>query len=174
LAGAVPSLMRAASLARSACKASYSGVPRRGGTSSGSLPNQWGIASTTRFDRFVVVSALAQPASDSAPRARTKNGNVISIPNHVCVDPSSNAERTADSRQKLARYIESLDTAADDKPQHSCGTIYGLAYLTELHEGPDPRFTGCRPSRAFLPCLKPAGSRPRLRRILPGDPDQRR
>ncbi len=22
-------------------------------------------------------------------------------------------------------------------------TIYGLAYLTELHEGQDPRFTGC-------------------------------
>jgi hypothetical protein len=22
-------------------------------------------------------------------------------------------------------------------------TVYGLAYLTELHEGQDPRFTGC-------------------------------
>jgi hypothetical protein len=68
LAGAVPSLIRAASFARSACNASYSGVPRRGGTSAGSPPNQWGIASTTWFDRFVVVSWLAQPASNIAPR----------------------------------------------------------------------------------------------------------
>ena len=42
------------------------------------------------------------------------------------------ADRVSDSRQKITRYIESLQLAE-----------YGLAYLKELHEGPDPRFTGC-------------------------------
>jgi hypothetical protein len=51
------------------------------------------------------------------------------------------AKRAADSRQRISRYIESLASAGqrDDKPL----TIYGLAYLTELLEGRDPRFTGC-------------------------------
>jgi hypothetical protein len=51
------------------------------------------------------------------------------------------AERVADSRQKINRYIESLASAG----QRDAGqlTIYGLAYLTELQEGRDPRFTGC-------------------------------
>jgi hypothetical protein len=51
------------------------------------------------------------------------------------------AERVAYSRQKIGRYIESLASAGhrDDKQL----TIYGLAYLIELQEGRDPRFTGC-------------------------------
>jgi hypothetical protein len=51
------------------------------------------------------------------------------------------AERAADSRQTISRYIESLASAGqrDDEQQ----TVYGLAYLTELLEGSDPRFTGC-------------------------------
>ena len=44
------------------------------------------------------------------------------------------AERVSDSRLKITKYIESLSTA---------GHRDGLAYLKELHEGRDPRFTGC-------------------------------
>ena len=51
------------------------------------------------------------------------------------------AERVADSRRKISRYLESLASAGQRDTKDL--TIYGLAYLTELHEGPDPRFTGC-------------------------------
>ena len=51
------------------------------------------------------------------------------------------AERVADSRQRISRYIESLASAGQRDDEQL--TIYGLAYLTELNEGPDPRFTGC-------------------------------
>jgi hypothetical protein len=51
------------------------------------------------------------------------------------------AERVADSRQKISGYLESLTTAGQRDSQQL--VIYGLAYLKELHEGPDPRFTGC-------------------------------
>jgi hypothetical protein len=51
------------------------------------------------------------------------------------------AERTADSRQKISRYIEGLASAGQRDAEQL--TIYGLAYLTELHEGRDPRVTGC-------------------------------
>jgi hypothetical protein len=50
-------------------------------------------------------------------------------------------ERAADSRQKISRYIEVLTSAGERDTEQL--TIYGLAYLTELHEGQDPRFTGC-------------------------------
>jgi hypothetical protein len=50
-------------------------------------------------------------------------------------------ERAADSRQKISRYIEILASAGQRDAEQL--TIYGLAYLTELHEGQDPRFTGC-------------------------------
>jgi hypothetical protein len=51
------------------------------------------------------------------------------------------AEQEADSRKKITRYIETLATAGQRDAEQL--TIYGLAYLTELHEGQDPRFTGC-------------------------------
>ena len=51
------------------------------------------------------------------------------------------AERVADSRQRISRYIESLASAGQRDDEQL--TIYGLAYLTELQEGADPRFTGC-------------------------------
>jgi hypothetical protein len=51
------------------------------------------------------------------------------------------AERAADSRQKINRYIESLASAGQRDAAQL--TIYGLAYLTELHEEQDPRLTGC-------------------------------
>jgi hypothetical protein len=47
----------------------------------------------------------------------------------------------ADSRRKITRYIESLASAGHSDAQQLA--VYGLAYLKELHEGRDPRFTGC-------------------------------
>jgi hypothetical protein len=51
------------------------------------------------------------------------------------------AEQAADSRHKISRYIESLASAGQRDAEQL--TIYGLAYLTELHEGHDSQFTGC-------------------------------
>src|SRR3981081_2664723 len=50
-------------------------------------------------------------------------------------------DQVADSRRKITRYIESLISAGQSDAQRL--TVYGLAYLKELHEGRDPRFTGC-------------------------------
>jgi hypothetical protein len=50
------------------------------------------------------------------------------------------AEQAANSRQKISRYIESLASAGLRDAEQL--TIYGLAFLTELHEGHDSRFTG--------------------------------
>jgi hypothetical protein len=49
--------------------------------------------------------------------------------------------RVSDSRRKVTRYIESLASAGQSDAQQLA--VYGLADLKELHEGPDPRFTGC-------------------------------
>lgn len=51
------------------------------------------------------------------------------------------AERVADSKRKISAYLDSLATAGHSDAEQL--TIYGLAYLKELHEGRDPRFTGC-------------------------------
>jgi hypothetical protein len=51
------------------------------------------------------------------------------------------AERVADSRKKISRYIESLASAGQRDTEQLA--VYGLAYLTELHEEQDPRFNGC-------------------------------
>jgi hypothetical protein len=45
------------------------------------------------------------------------------------------------SRLKITRYIESLASAGQGDAQRL--SMYGLAYLKELHEGRYPRFTGC-------------------------------
>jgi hypothetical protein len=50
-------------------------------------------------------------------------------------------DRVSDSRRKITRYIESLTSAGQNDAKQL--TVYGLAYLKELHEGRDPRFTGC-------------------------------
>ena len=50
-------------------------------------------------------------------------------------------ELVADSRQKITGYMESLAAAGQRDAKQL--TVYGLAYLKELHEGRDPRFTGC-------------------------------
>jgi hypothetical protein len=51
------------------------------------------------------------------------------------------AERAAESRRKTLRYLESLQSAGQRDAMHL--TNYGLAYLQEMHEGRDPRYTGC-------------------------------
>jgi hypothetical protein len=51
------------------------------------------------------------------------------------------ADRAAESREKMAAYIETLVSAGQKDAQKLA--VYGLAYLKQLHEGPDPRFTGC-------------------------------
>jgi hypothetical protein len=51
------------------------------------------------------------------------------------------AERAAESRRKTLRYLESLQSAGQRDAIHL--TNYGLAYLKEMHEGRDPRYTGC-------------------------------
>jgi hypothetical protein len=50
-------------------------------------------------------------------------------------------DRVSDSRRKITRYLESLASAGQSDAQQLA--VYGLAYLKELHEGRDPRFTGC-------------------------------
>jgi hypothetical protein len=64
--------------------------------------------------------------------------HILSIYQSMC---PLDAERAADSRQRISRYIESLAAAGQRDAEQL--TVYGLAYLTELHEGQDPRFTGC-------------------------------
>ena len=51
------------------------------------------------------------------------------------------AERLADSRLKISRYLEVLGAAGQRDTKQLA--MYGLAYLREMHEGRDPRFTGC-------------------------------
>ena len=48
--------------------------------------------------------------------------------------------QVARSRERVTRYIDSLISAGQNDPLRL--TEYACAYLKELHEGPDPRFTG--------------------------------
>jgi len=47
----------------------------------------------------------------------------------------------AQTRERIARYIDKLTSAGHTDPHQL--TVYARAYLKELHEGRDPRFTGC-------------------------------
>ena len=51
------------------------------------------------------------------------------------------AARFAWVREQTARYIGQLISAGQRDPHRLAE--YAQAYLKELHEGPDPRFTGC-------------------------------
>jgi hypothetical protein len=51
------------------------------------------------------------------------------------------ANRLADSRLRISRYLEILGTAGQRDTKQLA--MYGLAYLKEIHEGRDPRLTGC-------------------------------
>jgi hypothetical protein len=54
---------------------------------------------------------------------------------------SLNYEGFEQSRASLTNYIEMLSSAGETDTHRLA--ICGLAYLRELHDGPDPRFTGC-------------------------------
>ena len=56
------------------------------------------------------------------------------------IHPLDQTELT-ESREKMSGYIAKL-TAAGQTDAHQLA-VFGLAYLKELHEGPNPRFTGC-------------------------------
>jgi hypothetical protein len=44
-------------------------------------------------------------------------------------------------RVKVGQYLEKLSSAGHSDTEKL--TYYGLAYLRILHDGPDPRYTGC-------------------------------
>lgn len=44
-------------------------------------------------------------------------------------------------RVKVGQYLEKLSSAGHFDPEELI--FYGFAYLRSLHEGPDPRYTGC-------------------------------
>jgi len=50
-------------------------------------------------------------------------------------------EFLAASRDKVGRYVDTLVSAGNRNSRQL--TAYGYAYLKELREGPDPRYTGC-------------------------------
>jgi hypothetical protein len=47
----------------------------------------------------------------------------------------------AHSREKITGYLEKLSSAGERDTRALAA--YGLAYLKELHEGRDPRYSGC-------------------------------
>jgi hypothetical protein len=51
------------------------------------------------------------------------------------------AERIAQSREKVSQYIETLASAGQNDPRRLA--FFARAYLKQLQEGPDPRFSGC-------------------------------
>jgi len=51
------------------------------------------------------------------------------------------AAELARSRDRISRYLDKLISAGQDDPHRL--TEYARAYLKEMYEGPDPRFTGC-------------------------------
>jgi hypothetical protein len=51
------------------------------------------------------------------------------------------ADGMAQIRAKVAQYMEKLASAGQNDPERLA--VYARAYLKELHEGRDPRFTGC-------------------------------
>jgi hypothetical protein len=51
------------------------------------------------------------------------------------------AVRVSHSREKIIQYIDKLASAGHSDSDQLAA--FALAYLKELHEGPDRRFTGC-------------------------------
>jgi hypothetical protein len=51
------------------------------------------------------------------------------------------AVQLARSRAKISQYLDKLISAGQRDPDQL--TEFACAYLKELHEGPDPRFSGC-------------------------------
>jgi len=51
------------------------------------------------------------------------------------------AAEVALSRERMTQYIDTLISAGQNDPLQL--TEYARAYLKEMHEGRDPRFSGC-------------------------------
>ena len=51
------------------------------------------------------------------------------------------ADRLTQSREKISAYLETLASTGQRDSQKLA--VYGLAYLKQLHDGPDPRYSGC-------------------------------
>lgn len=51
------------------------------------------------------------------------------------------ATQVAQSRVKISQYIGTLISAGQNDPRQLAE--YARAYLKEMHEGRDPRFSGC-------------------------------
>ena len=51
------------------------------------------------------------------------------------------ADRLNQSREKISAYLETLASTGQRDAQKLA--VYGLAYLKQLHDGPDPRYSGC-------------------------------
>jgi hypothetical protein len=51
------------------------------------------------------------------------------------------ADRLAQSREKISTYLDTLASTGQRDAQKLA--MYGLAYLKQLHDGPDPRYSGC-------------------------------
>jgi hypothetical protein len=49
--------------------------------------------------------------------------------------------KVTESRERIRQYVDKL-VSAGQRDAHNLAE-YAMAYLKELHEGPDPRFTGC-------------------------------
>jgi hypothetical protein len=51
------------------------------------------------------------------------------------------AALVSQTREKVSQYVATLASAGQRDPRRL--VIFARAYLKELHEGPDRRFTGC-------------------------------
>jgi hypothetical protein len=51
------------------------------------------------------------------------------------------AALAAETREKVSGYVAKLASAGQNDRRRL--VVYARAYLKELREGPDPRFTGC-------------------------------
>ncbi|MCK1404955.1 hypothetical protein [Bradyrhizobium sp. 76] len=49
--------------------------------------------------------------------------------------------RIAQAREKVSKYVVTIASAGQKDPRRL--VVFARAYLKELHEGPDSRFTGC-------------------------------
>jgi hypothetical protein len=106
----------------------------------------WEVKGLRRGRRLSARRLQAQRNAASAAHCLTFVGDAMNdlvdrILTAYQLTRAPDGELVADSRRKITGYIESLAAAGQRDAKQL--TVYGLAYLKELHEGRDPRFTGC-------------------------------
>src|SRR3981081_637180 len=93
-------------------------------------------------DLKVILKAALQPAPCNCSVSEFSMDEIVDLALHTYgLTRELDAARVAQSREKILRYI-STHGDAEQHESHQLA-VYALAYLKELHEGPDPRFTGC-------------------------------